>query len=126
MILSVIQNIISNAIKNSQKNGKVIVFAKKEAETIIVEIRDHGIGMSKQMQDNIFIPQLNSLSKARQDNKGAGIGLLLTKSFIEKNNGQIWVKSTEGEGTSFYFSLPLNKPLEETSSEQKIDFNKSH
>lgn len=115
MILSVIQNIISNAIKNSHKDGKVTVFAKKEKETIIVEIRDHGIGMSKQIQDTIFIPQMNSLTKARQDNKGAGIGLLLTKSFIEKNNGRIWVKSIEGEGTSFYFTLPLNKPLEKKS-----------
>ncbi len=124
MILSVIQNILSNAIKNSHKDGKVTVLAKKEKETIIVEIRDHGIGMSKQMQDNIFIPQLNSLSKARQDNKGAGIGLLLTKSFIEKNNGRIWVKSIEGEGTSFYFSLPLNKPLENANIENNTNFTK--
>ena len=93
-------------------------------EEIIVEIKDNGIGISKLIQENLFTPKINTLSKARQENKGAGIGLLLTKSFVEKNNGRIWVTSVEGVGTSFYFSLPLNKPLEKLDNDNIIQFSK--
>ncbi len=111
MVLSILQNIISNAIKFSIKGGKIIVTVWKRENKIVVEIRDNGIGMSNQVQKDLFTPEMNSLSKIRRENKGAGIGLLLAKSLVEKNSGEIWVRSKEGEGTSFYFSLPLNKPL---------------
>lgn len=126
MILSIIQNIVSNAITNSHHNGSITVKSNQKEEKIIVEIKDEGIGMSKQIQENIFTPKISSLSKARQENKGAGIGLLLTKSFIEKNNGQIWVKSVEGEGTSFFFSLPLNKPATKSESTDHSEFSISN
>ena len=124
MILSIIQNITSNAIANTNNNGIITITAKRKVEEIIVEIKDNGIGMSKLIQKNIFTPKINTLSKARQENKGAGIGLLLTKSFVEKNNGRIWVTSVEGVGTSFYFSLPLNKPLEKLDNDNIIQFSK--
>ena len=53
---------------------------------------------------------MNTLASARKDNKGAGIGLLLVKGFLEKNGGKIWVESVEGSGSSFYFTLPIAKP----------------
>jgi two-component system CheB/CheR fusion protein len=49
---------------------------------------------------------MDTLSKARRDNKGAGIGLLLVKSFLEKSGGEIWVESVVGSGSSFYITLP--------------------
>ena len=125
MLLSVLQNIVSNAIKHSHPGGKITVTAKTQDDKIIVEIKDTGIGMSKEIQEKIFTPQMNSLSKARKDNKGAGIGLLLVKGFLEKNGGEIWVESVEGVGSSFYFTLPLNKPLEKTESGDKIVFDKN-
>ena len=112
MLLSIIQNIVSNAIKHTPKEGKITVTAKKSEDKMIVEIKDTGIGMSKEIQDKLFEPQLKSLSIAREENKGAGIGLLLVKGFLEKNGGEIWVESIEGEGSSFYFTLPINKPFD--------------
>ncbi|MBK8586114.1 MAG: HAMP domain-containing histidine kinase [Bacteroidetes bacterium] len=50
------------------------------------------------------------LSEKRESNKGAGIGLLLVKGFLEKCGGEIWVESIEGQGSTFYFTLPLDKP----------------
>lgn len=47
------------------------------------------------------------------------------KSFLEKNNGEIWVESTEGEGSSFYFTLPLKKPLDKNNSQTKIRSRKA-
>ncbi len=114
MVLSILQNIVSNAIKHTRPGGNITVTAKRKEDKIIVEIKDTGIGMSKEIQEKLFTPQMNSLSKARKENKGAGIGLLLVKGFLEKNGGEIWVESVEGEGSSFYFTLPINKPLDKT------------
>lgn len=123
MVISVLQNIVSNAIKHSHKGGKITVTAKKSKGKMIVEIKDTGIGMSKDIQEKLFTPQMNALATARKDNKGAGIGLLLVKGFLEKNGGEIWVESIEGEGSSFYFTLPLEKPTDKIESGDNIVFH---
>ena len=123
MLISVFQNILSNAIKHSLPEGEISVLAKIESEMIIIQIKDCGIGMSKDVQETLFTPQMSTLSKARKDNKGAGIGLLLVKGFLERNDGEIWVESEEGKGTSFYFTLPLEKPLYKIDSADKIQFD---
>ncbi|MFV8364582.1 ATP-binding protein [Flavobacterium sp. ZT3P35] len=124
MFISIIQNIVSNAIKHSFIGGKIIVTAAVEAEKVIIHIKDFGMGMSQDVQDKLFTPQMSTLSKARKDNKGAGIGLLLVKGFVEKNDGKIWVESKEGIGSTFYFTLPLNEPLFKIDSLDSIEFDK--
>ncbi|WP_291856380.1 PAS domain-containing sensor histidine kinase [Marinilabilia sp.] len=111
MLISIIQNIVSNAIKHTGKGGTIEISAKNKEDKIIVQIKDSGVGMSKEIMDNLFTPQMKNLSEARKNNKGAGIGLLLVKGFLEKNGGEIWVESIEGEGSSFYFTLPIEEPL---------------
>lgn len=123
MLLSVIQNIVSNAIKHSLPGGEIMVSAKTKEDKIIVQIKDSGVGMSKEIQGKLFTPQMDILSKARIENKGAGIGLLLVKGFLEKNGGEIWVESIEGEGSSFYFTLPMEKPLYKIDSADKMEFD---
>jgi PAS domain S-box-containing protein len=115
MLLSILQNIVSNAIKHSHNGGQITLSAMQSDDMIIVAIKDSGKGMSKEVMDTLFAPQVKSLSKAVEENKGAGIGLLLVKGFLEKNNGKIWVESEEGKGSSFYFSLPINQPLDNTA-----------
>lgn len=115
MLLSILQNIVSNAIKHTRPDGKITISTTQNHHEIIVEIKDTGIGMSKEIQKNLFTPQMDSLSKERKEDKGAGIGLLLVKGFLEKNGGRIWVESEEGVGSSFYFTLPIIKPLDKLS-----------
>ncbi|QIH40117.1 PAS domain S-box protein [Flavobacterium sp. Sr18] len=119
MLLSILQNIVSNAIKHSHKGGQITLSATQSDDMIIVAIKDSGKGMSKEIIDTLFAPQVKSLSKAVEENKGAGIGLLLVKGFLEKNNGKIWVKSEEGKGSSFYFSLPINQHANSTTLLEK-------
>ena len=69
--------------------------------------------------------QTKTLLEARKENKGAGIGLLLVKGFLEKNDGEIWVESIEGEGSSFYFTLPIDKPLYKIDGLDQIKFDES-
>jgi len=121
MVLSILQNIVSNALKHTGAGGDIIVTTKKKEDKIIVEIKDTGIGMTKEIQEKLFTPQASSLSKAREEDKGAGIGLLLVKGFLEKNGGEIWVESIVGEGSSFYFTLPIEKPLSVIENLKKID-----
>lgn len=113
MLISILQNIVSNAVKHSNNGGKVSISAKNIDEKIIVEIKDTGKGMSKEIQENLFTPQAKFLSQPVEENKGAGIGLLLVKGLLEQNGGHIWVESVEGSGTTFYFTLPINKPGDE-------------
>jgi len=112
MLLSILQNIVSNAIKNSNKGGKISITSEiQEDKKLIIRIKDEGIGMSKEILDKLFIPHLKDHATRKKANESAGIGLLLVKGFLETNEGEIWVESVEGVGSSFYFSLPIDKPL---------------
>lgn len=111
MLLSILRNLISNAIKYSNKGGKILVTAKRKENRIIIEIKDNGIGINKEIQNKLFTPQITTISDAWKKDKEAGIGLLLSKGFVEINGGKIWVESIEREGSSFYFTLPIDKPL---------------
>ena len=125
MLISIIQNIVSNAIKHTEKGGTVKISAKIKDNKIIVQIKDTGIGMSMEIIDKLFTPQMKTLSETRKKDKGAGIGLLLVKGFLEKNDGEIWVESIEGDGSSFYFTLPIEKPLHKIGSSDEIMFDES-
>ena len=107
MLSSILQNLVSNAVKYSNAGGNITIRSRIHQNNIIVEVKDHGTGISEEEMAQIFSPQINSLSEARKENKGAGIGLLLVKEFLAKNNGEIWVESVKGEGSTFYFTLPI-------------------
>ncbi|WP_373523844.1 ATP-binding protein [Aquiflexum sp.] len=111
MLLSILQNLVSNAIKHTPPGGQIIIIAQRNKSEITVQVKDSGIGMSNKIMEKLFKPQLKTLSNPRKKNKGAGIGLLLSKGFLERNGGRIWVESIEGIGSSFYFTLPIEKQL---------------
>jgi signal transduction histidine kinase len=120
MLVSILRNLITNAIKYSHKDGIISVTAKTKKDEIIMEIKDAGIGISKETKDKLFTPQITTISGTWKKDKEAGIGLLLSKGFVEINGGKIWVDSIEGEGSSFYFTLPIDKPLDKPSGKEKI------
>ena len=59
MLLSIIQNIVSNAIKHTKKGGSIIISAKSKDDKIIIQVKDTGIGMSKEIQEKLFKPQIS-------------------------------------------------------------------
>ena len=81
--------------------------------------------MSEEIIGKLFTPQMKTLSEKRKKNKGAGIGLLLVKGFIEKNGGEIWVESIKGKSSSFYFTLPIEKPKLKKGSADEIEFDEN-
>ncbi len=106
-IKTVIRNIISNAIKFTSKGGLVRIEAEVQNEKCVVSIKDTGIGMSQELMNKLFdISNIVSTS-GTENEKGNGLGLLLCKGLIEKNDGQLWVHSKVNAGSTFYFSLPV-------------------
>jgi signal transduction histidine kinase len=66
------------------------------------------VGISSENMDKLFKPDIKFHTDGTEKEKGTGLGLILCKEFIEKNGGEIWVESNEGEGSKFYFSLPIS------------------
>lgn len=120
MLLSILHNLISNGIKYSHKGGNITVSAETKEDKIIIELKDDGIGITKEIKDKLFTPQITTISDTWKKDKEAGIGLILSKGFVEKNGGRIWVESIEGEGSSFYFTLPIGKSMDETIVRKEI------
>lgn len=122
MLISIIQNLVSNSIKFTGSGGKITVSASSHDSKITVQVHDTGIGMSADQLSKLFTPQVKTLSQARKEEKGAGIGLLLVKNFLEKNRGEIWVKSTKGKGSSFFFTLPVNEETQQVFTAESLQF----
>lgn len=103
----VVQNLIENAIKYSNKDGRVVINASKEDSTALVSVHDNGIGIGQTEQSKIFDKFFRAENAKKQDSIGSGLGLYTTKRIIEKHNGKIWFESNDGDGTTFYFKIPL-------------------
>ena len=102
----IIRNLISNAIKFTPPHGNVSVMAKKENEFIEVSVEDSGVGMEKEVVEGILHGGLFQTSFGTNGEKGAGLGLVLCRDFIERNGGKLRVESKSGEGSRFIFTLP--------------------
>jgi signal transduction histidine kinase len=108
MIDTVIRNLISNAIKFTNNGGEIKVFAEKHNSMAEVTIADNGVGMSEENCKKLFRIDNTYKSNGTAGEKGTGLGLLLCKEFVEKNNGIISVTSRPGDGTAFSFTVPLS------------------
>lgn len=106
MISTVLLNLVSNAVKFTPHKGRIEVKANDSNGHLEIEIHDNGIGISGENMDKLFKPDIKFHTMGTDKEKGTGLGLLLCKEFVEKNDGKLWVESEEGQGSSFYFSLP--------------------
>jgi signal transduction histidine kinase len=105
-ISEVLSNLIDNAIKYSNEGGSVAVTAKPEGDFVKVLVEDHGIGMPGSVVSNLFHKFYRS-HRSRETVAGTGIGLYISKAIVESHGGKISVRSAEGEGSTFEFSLPV-------------------
>jgi len=109
MINTVVRNLLSNAIKFTNKNGNILIGANSTPEKIVcVFVKDDGIGMDKQILSDLFKIDKKVTRPGTSGETSTGLGLLLCKDFIEKNNGSIWVESEVDKGSTFFFTLPQN------------------
>jgi len=106
MINSVFLNLITNSIKFTPRGGQIRISADQNGNMITIMVMDNGIGISKDNLDKLFRIDKHFSTSGTSNEIGTGLGLILCKELIEKNNGKIWVKSEEGIGTTFFFTLP--------------------
>lgn len=107
MLKSVIRNMIGNAIKYTPPGGEIVVTANKSdnGETEII-FKDNGIGMDETQLQSLFKIDNKTSRPGTEGESSTGLGLFLCKDFIQKHNGNIKVKSTAGDGTTFFIGFP--------------------
>lgn len=105
MINTILRNLISNSIKFTNKNGKILVSAKKSDGYVTISVKDTGIGISSQDLDKLFRIDVSNTKAGTAHEKGTGLGLLICKEFVEKHGGKIWVDSILGQGSDFQFTI---------------------
>jgi two-component system phosphate regulon sensor histidine kinase PhoR len=98
-------NLLSNAIKFTPEGGEIVVAARQEVKRVIFSVHDSGVGIPQEDIDRIF-ERFYKVDRARSSG-GTGLGLSIAKHTVEAHKGQIWAESAEGQGSTFYFSLPI-------------------
>jgi signal transduction histidine kinase len=111
MMTSVLQNLTSNAIKFTRSGGHVYLSAKKVDNEIHITVRDTGIGMPEEQIREFFMRQQPRSNKGTDGEKGTGLGLLLCRQFVEKNNGKVHIDSKPDQGTTFTIMIPYHPPM---------------
>lgn len=106
MISTLIRNLISNAIKFTPENGTISIDAKRMNGEVEISVKDSGVGMNEENLKNLFRLDKTISTKGTNQEKGNGLGLILCKELVEKNNGNISAMSKEGEGSTFKILLP--------------------
>ncbi len=108
MLNTIMRNLISNAIKFTPRNGKILVKAIQKNDLLAyISVADTGVGIASEDIPKLFRIDVSHSTKGTNDEGGTGLGLILCKEFIEKNNGKITVESQENKGSTFSFTLPL-------------------
>jgi len=103
----VLMNLLNNAKKYSPQAGKVLVRISQDQGNVVVRVKDFGIGIEEEHQQKIFerFYQISDLEERTYP--GLGIGLYLSSEIIKRHYGKLGVESKKGEGSTFYFTLPL-------------------
>lgn len=109
MLNTIVRNLTSNAIKYSEEGGKVTFSATLKNDEVRLTIEDTGIGMTRETMKNLFLPGKAQSTPGTSGETGTGLGLIVSKEFVERNNGRLEVESTPGNGTTFTIILPAKE-----------------
>jgi two-component system phosphate regulon sensor histidine kinase PhoR len=104
----VVVNLMHNAIKFTPGGGKIVVSARFESDAVIFSVMDTGIGIAENDLPRIF-ERFFKADRARSTG-GTGLGLAISRHLVEAHGGRIWVESTEGQGSTFSFVIPIAAP----------------
>lgn len=104
-IMQVMTNLLTNAVKYSPDKTPIAVSFSVNKKDVIVSVRDNGAGISKADQKNLFNPYFSA--DLKKERVGLGLGLYICAEIIKRHEGKLWVESSPGKGSTFFFSLPL-------------------
>jgi signal transduction histidine kinase len=101
----ILYNLLENAVKYSPEGSEIKVFTRKEKQMVVTGVADKGTGISPENQGKIF-ELFERLGRGTRS-QGLGLGLVVCKRLVEAQGGKIWVESAPGNGSTFYFTLPI-------------------
>ena len=112
-IRQVILNLLSNAARFTDE-GSITVTMRVESQYVVISVRDTGPGISAEDVSRIFEPFQQGSFQQRRDQDGSGLGLSISKQFVELHGGKMWLQSEPGKGSTFSFRIPISSPAEPT------------
>ncbi len=104
-----LRNLVENAVKYSPEGSEVIVAGEVRKNKVVISVSDNGAGISPEHQERVFERFYRVDSPLVHSTTGTGLGLSITKGNIESHGGEVWLESTVGKGSKFYFSLPMDQ-----------------
>ena len=104
-LAQVLKNLLVNALKFTD-NGSISIIAQKKEDYILIEVKDTGIGISKDEVKKVFNKFYQAYTGDDRKNEGTGLGLFICKEILQKHNGDIWVESKIRQGSTFYIKIP--------------------
>ncbi len=102
-----ITNLVSNAIEHTEPETIVRINISGNSQSIVFSVQDSGPGIARDEMESLFNPFEKTSSKKTAGEKSTGLGMVITRKIIEAHHGQIWIKSNVGEGTTFFFNIPI-------------------
>jgi signal transduction histidine kinase len=104
-VMQIVLNLLSNAIKFTPEGGRIDVRAAVNKGLVEISVTDTGVGIAPEDQETVF-EEFRQVGTADKKMEGTGLGLALSRKFVELHGGRIWVKSQVGKGSTFTFTLP--------------------
>jgi signal transduction histidine kinase len=111
LVREAVSNLVSNAVKYTPEGGEITVWAEhgREPHTLVLGVRDNGIGLSHEDQQRLFTKFFRSSDPRVQRERGSGLGLALTQALVQRSGGTISVESEQGKGTTFRLTIPARE-----------------
>jgi len=109
MLKTTLRNLVSNALKYTSSQGMVVVYTQENEKHLQFTVSDDGMGIPTEYLDRLFEIDGKQSREGTENERGTGLGLILSKEFVEKQGGKIWVESEQEKGSNFHFTIPLGK-----------------
>ncbi len=108
-IHELVGNLVTNAVKYTLVDGQVELSASNTSDEVLVKVQDNGIGIPAEAIPHIFEEFYRADNVKAEAMEGTGLGLSIVRQILNAHNGRIWVESEQGKGTTFSFTLPVDK-----------------
>jgi signal transduction histidine kinase len=106
----VLSNLLDNALRYTPEGGTVVLTATRDGENVKVVVRNSGATIDTSQVFTRFYRAEGSRAQSKDGHRGAGLGLAITRGFVEAHGGKIWVESDPAQGVTFTFTLPVQHP----------------